>query len=88
MSTKTNNTTGQVIREIQARLDAKQASGGVALKVNKGGYSEDDGYLRVIVSPTAKGVRAYDYVETLSAVEKELHKAGYKHVLLLPAIVE
>jgi len=40
----------------------------------------------LIVSPNIPGMRAYDYVDILMSIEKELRACGYKHIILVPAM--
>jgi hypothetical protein len=74
-----------ILKDVRARLDAKRRATGVDLRVPQDGYLEDDGWLNVIVSPGAEGVRAFQYVDLLSEVEKELRNTGLDKVLLVPA---
>ena len=41
-----------------------------------------------VVRTTLTGIRAYDYVQVLSDVEKELKKSGLSNVLLVPALAD
>jgi len=86
MKAKPRDDVRKILKRVQQRLDEKRSASGIALKVAKNGYSNDDDWLRVIVTPAAKGVRTYDYVETLSEVERELRQEGLDHVVLVPAI--
>lgn len=76
----------QIVKEVQTRLDARRNETGLALAVEKNGYTQDDNWLHVVVSPTKNGIRAYDYVEALSDVERELREAGIEQVVLVPAL--
>lgn len=77
-----------VLREVQRRLDAKPGTSSLALSVPPDGYLEDDDWLNVIVSATAPGVRAHQYVEALGEVEQELRADGIDRVLLVPALAD
>ena len=76
----------RVIEDIQKLLDEKQASTGIQLEVSEDACRQDDEWLYVVVSPAGKSVRAYDYVETLGEVEKQIQSQGLDHVLLVPAM--
>jgi hypothetical protein len=77
-----------ILRQVRSKLDAQKIQKGVALQVAKDGFVEDDDWLSVVVSPAAKGIRAYDYVEILGQVEKELRDDGVDHVVLVPAMAD
>jgi hypothetical protein len=77
-----------ILRNVQARLDAKQAQTGVHLRVVQDDYLEDDNWLNLIVLPDSHDVRAHQYVDTLSEVEMELRNDGVRDVLLVPALAE
>lgn len=77
-----------ILRDVQARLDAKRGPTGIALRVPRDGYVEDDSWLNVVVTPLDRGVRASQYVEALGEVERELRAAGVGDVLLVPALAE
>ena len=75
------------IREgVQALLDSKCERRGFRMEVS--GHSMDGDWVLVVVEPTKDGIRAYDYVEILSEVEKELRDSDrdYEHVLLVPTL--
>jgi len=76
-----------ILKNIQDRLDHKQSSSAVALKVDIQASRCEDDWLYVVVTPIKNGVRAYDYVQTLNEVEKELRDSHIEeNVLLVPAI--
>ena len=77
-----------IVKDVQSRLDARRQVTGMQLQVPKDGYVEYDPWLNIIVTATANGVRAYQYVEALSEVEKELRDNGVDHVLLVPAMAD
>lgn len=78
-----------ILADVQTRLNAKRGSNGIDLRVPQDGYLQEDDWLNVIVSPTAtNGVRAYQFVDTLSEVEKELRDSGVENVLLVPALAD
>jgi len=88
MSARTKKEIGQILKQVQARLDAKRVETGIALKVPKDGYTQDEDWLHVLVSPAAEGIRAYDYVKALGQVESELRNTGIDHVVLVPALAD
>ena len=75
-----------ILKDIQDRLDRKQSSSQVALKVDAESSRCEDDWLYVVVTPTKNGVRAYDYVKMLDEVEKDLRASHIENVLLVPAI--
>lgn len=75
-----------IIKDAQALLDAKCRRSRFRLRIPKDGYAVDDDWISLIVNPDKAGMRAYDYVEILIAVEKELRALGHEHVLLVPAM--
>jgi len=85
---RTQGEIDSVLRDVQARLDARRLSMGLALHVPKDGYLQDEDWLSVIVEPDAPGMRAYDYVDALGDIEQELRKSGVDHLVLVPAIAD
>jgi|GEM_PF-5192964 len=75
-----------IIKDAQALLDAKCRRSRFRLRIPKDGYAVDDDWISLVVSPNKPGMRAYDYVDILIAVEKELRARGHEHVLLVPAM--
>ena len=75
------------LKEVRRRLAAHPDGKRLALSVPKDGYSVHGEWLSVLVDPGVENVRAYDYVEALGNVEKELEAHGLTHVTLLPALV-
>ena len=75
------------VKEVEQRLAVHPDGKRFALSVPKDGYSINDEWLLVIVDPGVENVRAYDYVEALDNVEKDLIQHGLDHVTLVPAIV-
>lgn len=88
MSTMTEDQIQSVLDTIRDHLKTRSATSDVPLKVEKGAYRQDDEWLVVVVSPARKGIRAYDYVEALGEVEKELRAEGIEHVILVPAMAD
>ena len=77
-----------ILQDVRARLDAKRRTTGIDLLVPQDGYVQDNDWLNVIVAPAGQGIRAHQYVDTLSEVEQELRDGGLEKVLLVPAIAE
>ena len=72
-----------IVDEVRQRLaDAERQ--GVFLKVT--GQKLDDGWLYIVVVPSKPGVRASEYANYMSKVERELRAAGSDNVLLVPAL--
>jgi hypothetical protein len=88
MSKTTVPDVAELLKEAQSLLDAKCKRQKFRLKIPADGYRVDDDWITIVVSPTGTGLRAYDYVEILSAVEKELRARGHEHVLLVPALAD
>lgn len=88
MTLLTDNQIQEIVADIQGRLNARKASGGPALHVPQDGYRQDDDWLVVVVAPEEPGIRAYDYVQVLSDVERGLKESGKDHVLLVPAMAD
>jgi len=78
--------TADLLQEAQALLDAACKRRGFRLKIPQDGYRIDEEWTIIVATPTKAGVRAYDYVEVLSAVEKQLRARGHEHVILVPAM--
>jgi hypothetical protein len=77
-----------IIREVRTRLEDRRQATGMDLHVPPDGYVQDDDWLSVIVTPVAPGMRAYQYVEALGELERELRNRGVDHVLLVPAMAD
>ena len=85
---RTQEQINSILHEIQIRIGAMKNISDLQLQVPVDGYLEDDEWLNVVVTPAKSGVRAYEYVEALSQLEKGLRASGFDHVLLVPAISE
>jgi len=83
---RTQSQIDAIIRDVQSRLVSSQKLTGVDLQVPPGGYLEDGGWLNIVVTPVNPGVRAHQYVEALSSIERALRANGIQQVLLVPAI--
>jgi hypothetical protein len=72
-----------IVDKVRKRLD-DGAKEGIHLKV----VSEklDDDWLYIVVVPSKPGVRASEYANYMSKIERELRAAGDDHVLLVPAL--
>lgn len=82
MPTTTEQAT-EIVRNVTQRLD-KARSDGVELKVS--GHKLDDGWLYIAVEPTVANVRASEYANFMSKIERELRALGHDNVLLVPAL--
>lgn len=81
------STTQQNVSAILAKVHKLLADGeskGVFLKVS--GNKLDDDWLYVVVVPSKQGVRASDYANFMSQVERQLRAQGDENVLLVPAL--
>ncbi len=63
---------------------AQAESKGVHLKVSRSKL--DDDWLSIVVVPSRPGVRALDYANVMSQIERELREQGDDNVLLVPAL--
>jgi hypothetical protein len=73
----------EIVNKVRRRLgDAERE--GVYLQVT--GHKLDDGWLYIVVVPSRSGVRASEYANFMSKVERELRAAGDDNVLLVPAL--
>ncbi len=72
-----------IVQKVRDRLDDGEKEG-IHLKV----VSEklDDDWLYIVVVPSKTGVRASEYANFMSKIERELRAAGDDHVLLVPAL--
>lgn len=75
-----------ILQRIRTHLDARRSATGMELRVPSKGYVQDDPWLTVIVEPAVAGMRAYQFVDALSDLEKELRDDGVDNVFLVPAI--
>lgn len=74
-----------IVYKVKKRLaDAEQD--GIHLKVT--GEKLDDEWLYIVVVPSKPGVRASEYANFMSKIERELRAAGDDNVLLVPALDE
>ena len=88
MSKITAPNIAELLKEVQSLLDAKCKRQNFRLEVPQDGYTIDNDWVNIVVAPAQAGIRAYDYVEILSDVEKELRARGHEHVLLVPALAD
>jgi hypothetical protein len=73
----------EIVNKVKQRL-ADAELNGVYLRVS--GHKLDDDWLYVVVVPSRPGVRASEYANYMSKVERELRAAGEDNVLLVPAL--
>jgi hypothetical protein len=72
-----------IVDKVKRRLaDAEKE--GVHLKVMD--YKLDDEWLYIVVVPSTAGVRASEYANYMSRIERELRTGGDDRVLLVPAL--
>jgi hypothetical protein len=72
-----------IVKKVEQLLAQAQAQG-IHLKVS--GSKLDDDWLSIVVVPSRPGVRALDYANLLSQIERELRAQGDDQVLLVPAL--
>jgi hypothetical protein len=80
-------TTQQEVTAIVAKVKKHLAEGeqhGIYLKVT--GEKLDDDWLYIVVVPSRPGVRASEYANYMSKIERELRAHGDDNVLLVPAL--
>jgi len=72
-----------IVGKVRKRLTDGEKEG-IHLKV----VSEklDDDWLYIVVVPSRPGVRASEYANYMSKIERELRAGGDDHVLLVPAL--
>ena len=72
-----------IVNKVKKRLaDAEKE--GIYLKVTSDKL--DDDWLYIVVVPSKPGVRASEYANFMSKVERDLRAGGDDHVLLVPAL--
>jgi hypothetical protein len=72
-----------IVNKVKNRL-AAAAEEGVYLEVS--GSKLDGDWLYIVVVPSRAGVRASDYANYMSRIERELRAEGEDNVLLVPAL--
>ena len=78
----TEQVTG-IVEKVRNRLAGAERDG-IHLKVS--GEKLDDDWLSIVVVPSRPGVRALDYADLMSRIERELREQGDDNVLLVPAL--
>jgi hypothetical protein len=81
--------TAQDVASIVDRVTQRLTEGekdGVHLRVID--HKLDDDWLYIVVVPSRPGVRASEYANFMSKVERELRAAGDENVLLVPALAD
>ena len=81
----TQQEVADIVNKVKQRL-ADAEEDGIYLTVT--GEKLDDDWLYIVVVPSRAGVRASDYANFMSKVERELREAGDDNVLLVPALEE
>ena len=69
-----------VVANVEKRIRA--ANGKLTVSSSK----SDDDWLYIVVVPSEPGVRALDYAELMSKIERDLRSEGIDNVLLVPAL--
>lgn len=72
-----------IVNKVKRRL-AEAEQEGVYLTVT--GEKLDGDWLYIVVVPSRSGVRASEYANYMSRIERELRAAGDDNVLLVPAL--
>ena len=72
-----------IVNKVKQRLAAAEQQG-IYLTVT--GDKLDGDWLYIVVVPSKPGVRASDYANYMSKVERELRAAGDDNVVLVPAL--
>jgi hypothetical protein len=75
--------TSAIVDKVRQRL-AEGERKNVHLKVE--GEKLDDDWLYIVVVPSKPGVRASEYANFMSKIERELRQQGDDQVLLVPAL--
>lgn len=73
----------EIVAKVKSRL-ADAANDGIHLEVRD--HRVDDEWLYIVVVPSKPGVRASDYANFMSRIERELRAGGDDYVLLVPAL--
>jgi hypothetical protein len=76
--------TATIVQKVERRLARAEKDEGIALKVH--GHKLDDDWLYIVVVPSKPGVRASEYANFMSKIERELRSGGDDNVLLVPAL--
>lgn len=74
-----------IVSKVKNRLKEAEREN-VFLKVDR--EKLDDEWLYIVVVPSRAGVRASDYANYMSKIERELRAEGDENVLLIPALVD
>jgi len=72
-----------IVNKVKRSL-ANAREKGVELEVRS--YKLDDDWLYIVVVPSHEGVRASEYANHMSKIERELRAEGHDNVLLVPAL--
>jgi hypothetical protein len=72
-----------IVKTVTKRLSDAEKDG-IYLKVT--GHRLDGDWLYIVVVPSRPGVRASEYANYMSKIERELRAAGNDNVLLVPAL--
>lgn len=72
-----------IVNKVKDRLSDAEGEG-IHLKVT--GEKLDDDWLYIVVVPSKPGVRASEYANFMSKIERELRAQGDENVTLVPAL--
>jgi hypothetical protein len=79
----TQRAAATIVKKVNQRLREAERDG-IYLKVT--GHKLDGDWLYIVVVPSKSGMRASEYANYMSKVERELRAAGDDNVLLVPAL--
>ncbi len=79
----TTEETSAIVDKVRKRLTDGEREG-IHLKIDS--EKLDDDWLYIVVVPSKPGVRASEYANFMSKIERELRAAGHDNVLLVPAL--
>lgn len=72
-----------IVHKVKQRLADAERDG---IYLHVAGDKLDDDWLYIVVVPSRPGVRASEYANFMSKIERELRAAGEENVLLVPAL--
>ena len=79
----TQEEASDIVNKVKRRLEDAELEG-IHLEVTRSKL--DDDWLYIVVVPSKPGVRASEYANYMSRVERELRAAGDDNVMLVPAL--
>ena len=75
----------RIVDQVRQRLADAEVSG---VHLRLAGHRFDDGCLYRVVAPTRGGDRASTHAHLMTQIERELDRAGFADVLLVPGVPE